>query len=183
MQQLEPATATTCPWCLKRCITLQGVASHITQKPACRQKQLSHENSLAASREPERASPEIDFDDQEDQGRGGDSEMNDIAGASSAFADDLPDLNDKDQGPAAPLNPGSHADSPYLVRPLDESSQPRTYGSGPTLWENMRTHENPESPFAPWSSKDEYELVEWLATSGLSQAAIDRFLGLNWVNS
>lgn len=109
--------------------------------------------------------------------------MNDVAATSSAFAGDLPDLNDEDQGPAAPLNPGSHADSPYLVRPLDEASQPRTYGRGPTLWENMRTHENPESPFAPWSSKDEYELVEWLATSGLSQAAIDRFLGLNWVSS
>lgn len=118
-----------------------------------------------------------------DRNESEDPNVNDI------FADDIdrtpdpPDMPDNDRGPAAPLNPGSHADSPYLIRPLDEASQPRTYGNGPTLWENMRTHENPELPFAPWSSKDEYELVEWLATSGLSQAAINRFLALSWVSN
>lgn len=53
----------------------------------------------------------------------------------------------------------------------------------PDAWEELRSIKDRNNPFHPWHSQMEYELVEWLATSQLSQAAIDRFLKLNWVSN
>ncbi|KAF9513021.1 hypothetical protein BS47DRAFT_1269347, partial [Hydnum rufescens UP504] len=41
--------------------------------------------------------------------------------------------------------------------------------------------ENPQQPFYPWASLDEFEVVDWLSSSGLSQAKINEFLNLSWV--
>ncbi|KAF9505543.1 hypothetical protein BS47DRAFT_1259431, partial [Hydnum rufescens UP504] len=36
-------------------------------------------------------------------------------------------------------------------------------------------------PFYPWASLDEFEVVDWLSSLGLSQAKINEFLNLSWV--
>lgn len=50
-----------------------------------------------------------------------------------------------------------------------------------TPWENMKASEDPNAPHAPWANKEEYQLVNWLATSHISQGAIDKFLKLGYV--
>ena len=51
----------------------------------------------------------------------------------------------------------------------------------PTRYENLRNHEVPANPSAPWSSEDEWELVEWLMSVHIFQAVINCFLDLKWV--
>ncbi|KAF9502783.1 hypothetical protein BS47DRAFT_1258917, partial [Hydnum rufescens UP504] len=44
-------------------------------------------------------------------------------------------------------------------------------------------HEDPLWPYFPWASLEEYQLVEWLSMSGLSQDKIDKFLDLAWTHT
>ena len=53
--------------------------------------------------------------------------------------------------------------------------------------ENMSEHvqgqeQDGMAPYAPWRSKEEWELAYWLSTSQLSQREIDNFLKLKWVS-
>ena len=47
----------------------------------------------------------------------------------------------------------------------------------------MRMDFDSENPFAPWKSIEEFQLVEWLVSSKLSQGAINLFLQLPIVGS
>jgi hypothetical protein len=51
-----------------------------------------------------------------------------------------------------------------------------------TRWQEFLAHEDPLWPYFPWASLEEYQLVEWLSTSGLSQDKIDKLLDLAWVS-
>lgn len=89
--------------------------------------------------------------------------------------EDFPDDNDEDR-PRSPL-----------TLPRNTRYHVRTYpvNRGPyvgTRWEQKRMEESPRHPFFPWASEDEYKLVEWLSTEGLSQGAIDRYLKLEQVS-
>ncbi|KAF9503180.1 hypothetical protein BS47DRAFT_1310148 [Hydnum rufescens UP504] len=44
----------------------------------------------------------------------------------------------------------------------------------------MKAAENPNQPYYPWESLEEFELVDWLASSGLLQVKINKFLALAW---
>jgi hypothetical protein len=193
-RQLMPATRLdkyTCRWCGRILKTLQGLASHQTQAYACRRAKRDFENQKATqwatSRVIEREDslePQMDMDlndfgvsdagDNPQRPERSTGEEDSHSQHHSAAADRT------DDGPAPPLNPSS---SRYAVRQLDANSQPRVYRMGQTRWEELRSSEDPDNPFYPWKSQKEYELVEWLATSQLSQAAIDRFLKLNWVSN
>ena len=56
-----------------------------------------------------------------------------------------------------------------------------TFGFCRTLWERMRAAEDPNDPFFPFHSAEEFEIVQYLATAKLSQASIDQFLQLSFV--
>ncbi|KAF8312303.1 uncharacterized protein EI90DRAFT_2847110, partial [Cantharellus anzutake] len=43
-------------------------------------------------------------------------------------------------------------------------------------------NEDEGQPFAPFQSKEEWELSYWLSTEGISKGAIDCFRKLQWVN-
>jgi hypothetical protein len=52
----------------------------------------------------------------------------------------------------------------------------------PSRWEEFQQEHNiQDKPYHPWSSKVEFEIVEWLCSLCLSQAMIDQFLGLDVV--
>jgi hypothetical protein len=55
------------------------------------------------------------------------------------------------------------------------------FGKTPTLWDDIRAQEDPAFLFKPWANKQEYEMVVFLSSNGLSQGAIDRFLQLEYV--
>ncbi len=54
-------------------------------------------------------------------------------------------------------------------------------GQTETLWDKMMSQEDCGQPYSPFESKEEWELVYWLSTEGLSQGAINCFLKLRWV--
>ncbi len=54
-----------------------------------------------------------------------------------------------------------------------------TFGHVSMLWERMKLAEDPDHPFYPFHSADEFEIVEFLVMANLSQGAIDRFLKLS----
>jgi hypothetical protein len=56
-----------------------------------------------------------------------------------------------------------------------------TYGSGKTQWEWISQLLDSDSPYYPWYSKEEFELVRWILDANLSQADIDHFLKLSFV--
>lgn len=55
--------------------------------------------------------------------------------------------------------------------------------AGKTYFEDIRDRKEgeSESPFAPFADEEEWELAQWLATSGISQKALDAFLKLSIV--
>lgn len=58
---------------------------------------------------------------------------------------------------------------------------PHTFGSGETRWEHLWAESDPNNPYFPWAGEVEYELVSFLAQSGLSQASIDKLLKTAYV--
>src|SRR5258708_3615045 len=54
-------------------------------------------------------------------------------------------------------------------------------GRQETLWERFARQAG-EGGYAPFESKEEWELSHWLSTEGLSQGAIDCFWKLKWVS-
>ncbi|KAF9511421.1 hypothetical protein BS47DRAFT_1363801 [Hydnum rufescens UP504] len=55
------------------------------------------------------------------------------------------------------------------------------YGKGIGDWERLLSQEDPLFPFKPWADEEEFEVIAWLLTEGLSQAAIDHFLKLSYI--
>ncbi|KAI0665394.1 hypothetical protein C8Q78DRAFT_931558, partial [Trametes maxima] len=55
-----------------------------------------------------------------------------------------------------------------------------TFGKEDTHFERIRRQKEEEdlSPWALFASEDEWELSEWLATTGLTQKDIDKYLSL-----
>jgi hypothetical protein len=55
----------------------------------------------------------------------------------------------------------------------------RTYGRGQTRWEAEREKNKKlrnGNPYGIWRSKDEWEMVKWLATEKVSQSSINKLL-------
>lgn len=91
--------------------------------------------------------------------------------------EDLFGDNDDSNEHRPPLNPKSLG-----FRHKRHRDAAKTYGDRQqTQWEQIEAAEDPNQPYHPWNSLEEYELVDWLATSKLSQAAIDKFLALTSV--
>jgi len=191
------SSGNTCFWCKKQLPTLKGLSSHLSQAKLCRKAQKQYDATHITGQHTSTRSPDttpsvlgnLETDTEGQQPTDNDIEMADHLNFHSnntpshvQYHPELPIPEGSAGDAPMPLNPTSSKTNHYWVKPLDNESKPKVLGHTRTRWEQMRSNEDPANPFAPWNSKEEYELVEWLATSGLSQAAIDRFLNLNWVS-
>ncbi len=88
----------------------------------------------------------------------------------------------------APHDPEQYSFNPLHGNYLERSDHDAaaTFGSQvENRWQEYRArmHFDSKNPFAPWKSIEEFQLVEWLISSKLSQGAIDLFLQLPIVSS
>src|SRR5258705_12486991 len=105
-----------------------------------------------------------------------------------------PDGSDWDQDPGSSLGPGHTSE--FEANNTDSGASPPTThlkviintnagkpleGHQETLWERFARQAG-EGGYAPFESKEEWELSHWLSTEGLSQGAIDHFWKLKWVS-
>jgi hypothetical protein len=91
---------------------------------------------------------------------------------------ELPPLEDHGQSQINPL------DNDYVIRSNPNAAA--TFGDPvESRWSEYRTRMGFDSsnPFAPWKSLEEFQLVEWLIFSKLSQGSINRFLQLPIVSA
>jgi hypothetical protein len=86
---------------------------------------------------------------------------------------------DADDGGAGPKSPGDEGAS-FEHHELPDIAY--TFGKWETQWSAIQDLQESPNPFHPWTSHGEFELVNWLSTSKLSQGAIDCFLRLSVVN-
>ncbi|KAF8519246.1 hypothetical protein BU17DRAFT_31399, partial [Hysterangium stoloniferum] len=52
-----------------------------------------------------------------------------------------------------------------------------------TPYEKTKQNEDPNAPFFPFATEEEWQLANWLGSSGLPNTQIDKFLNLPWVNA
>ena len=87
-------------------------------------------------------------------------------------------LESKTMGSTEPNDPAR----PAKIKVQIDPKATYTFGHVGTLWERMKLAEDPDHPFYPFHSADEFEIVESLVMANLSQGAIDRFLKLSLVS-
>ncbi|HEV7738002.1 MAG TPA: hypothetical protein VGO47_11600 [Chlamydiales bacterium] len=74
------------------------------------------------------------------------------------------------------------ADKAFKLYTKHKFPQPKVFATNqPTLFNSFSQQLNTEFPFSPFASAEEWSLVEWLTTSGLSKDSVNRFLKLSWV--
>src|SRR5258707_15874793 len=83
------------------------------------------------------------------------------------------EANDTDSGASPPTT--------HLKVIIDTNAGKPLEGHQETLWERFARQAG-EGGYAPFESKEEWELSHWLSTEGLSQGAIDCFQKLKWVS-
>ena len=92
----------------------------------------------------------------------------------------LMEVNDQDQG-------HDMGDVPNGAQIWEQRLYPdagKVFGKQETTFGQIHcTWENPQYPEYPFSSREEWSLVEWLGTSGISNAQIDSLLQTKWVSS
>jgi len=105
-----------------------------------------------------------------------------------------PDGSDWDWDPGSSLGPrhtsefeaddtdsGASPPTTHLKVIIDTNAGKPLEGRQETLWERFARQAG-EGGYAPFESKEEWELSHWLSTEGLSQGAIDCFRKLKWVS-
>lgn len=181
-----------CPYCQTSVATLRGVHSHIMQNKICRARM--HTDDLESdSGEPELEQPahlevstnlaavwndddvDVDMDLGEDQ--------------------DFPMGLDPPVHPAVDKNPQNlrratvedEIEEPAAVDDTYVEVYPRPAGTtreqGESAFAAYRRmqKEDEQSPWSPFESADEWELAQWLMTSGVSQKKVNEFLKLKKV--
>jgi hypothetical protein len=156
-----------------------GVANHIWRTPSCRRKKHKLLRSLASAT----IIPGQDTEEHHDVPSSGQDDSN------LSLNGTLPGLDN-----FSLMNTGMHdnrsdSDSavdssawPFCVIHNQENARFIYPGCGKTLLDQLWSQEQDGKPYAPWTSKLEWELAHWLSTSQLSQSNIDSFLKLQWVS-
>ncbi|OCH89324.1 hypothetical protein OBBRIDRAFT_842278 [Obba rivulosa] len=164
-----------CEFCHREKPTLQGIRSHISQSPLCRCT-----IDIPAEDTPELPSgldeadfPLPEFDPPEfnaAQFLAPEPEQNWGETSCPSKCTRIEELVDEEYG-GIPKRP--------WVEPC--SGAGAVLEEGTTAFETHRKHqkEKQEPSWAPFDSRDEWELARWLLTSGLTQKAIDDFLQLH----
>lgn len=187
-----------CPYCQMQVATLRGVHSHIMQNKKCRARmnaadsdsgepelELSHKHSVNVD----------DVRDLED-----DSSMQVDADLWESEDHDVPMGIDPPTRATTELE-GSYQ-SPRRATVEDELEEPAdvddstyleaypkpagtAHGQGKSAFEKHRKvqEEDGQSPWTPFESAEEWELAQWLMTSGVSQNKVNDFLKLKKVSS
>src|SRR5258707_7211073 len=164
-----------CPYCYQKVKHWCGLASHIRQSLACQAKHNNDNPQL-----PRTSHDPILTPNHHDTPPG--------------TGQHDPDGSDWDRDPGSSLGPGHTSE--FEANDTDSGASPPTThlkviintnagkpleGCQETLWERF-SRQAAEGGYAPFESKEEWELSHWLSTEGLSQGAIDHFRKLKWVS-
>ena len=91
----------------------------------------------------------------------------------------LMEVNDQDQG----YDMGDVPNGAQIWKQRLYPDAGKVLGKHETTFGQIHcTWENPQYPEYPFSSREEWSLVEWLETSGISNAQIDSLLQTKWVS-
>lgn len=201
----------TCPTCHETLPTAQGLSTHRKLIDECRRaylaaRSLRHDEAVALGLAAAAATNKsaVDSVDVLDI-----SDGQDLCGESLSGEDDLLLALDPLRSEDAAL-PGAHGEAQgdpgtakrrrvevEEVPDEEEGGLPRvpwvadypgdagkTYGTGKTAFERIRSRKEKagEDMWAPFECREEWELAEWLVTSGLSQTNIEKYLKLEIVS-
>ena len=179
-----------CAGCLSSFPTRQGLNSHYSQKPKCRQRLLDDYRALQSRSHHPVSTPTAH--DENPVFLESENTLN------SPDIDNTTDIIDPDYAPHHNANneePRKRARNSRVhieeVEDEDRASasriwvrehpkQPETLGRCTSSFEHFRNQQREHGlpPWAPWSSKEEWEVAEWLTSSGASQSKMDTFLKL-----
>lgn len=178
----------SCPYCRRYPLEkFRGLAGHIRQSPECERKQAARLSSIhtrnhhgapphqRGSCDPESNPgcsdplPQQDLDFNQDIGTSDQDLVDERCDATS---------NGTDSRDRVQLNPSG----PWRYLARDPGTEPFVGDYAGTAWDKKKSKEDPKLTYHPWASKEEFEVVNWLSSEGLSQGAINRFLKLQYVS-
>ncbi|OCH83919.1 hypothetical protein OBBRIDRAFT_815665 [Obba rivulosa] len=160
-----------CKFCYREKPTLQGICSHISQSPLCRQAQHAKLSAGCTVDIPAKDTPELP------------SGLNEANIPLPEF--DPPKFNAAQFLASEPEQNCGEISYPSKCTCIKESVDEKYRGILKWPWVEPCSGagaEKQEPPWAPFDSWDEWELARWLLTSGLTQKAIDDFLKLHIVS-
>ncbi len=183
---LNSPTKAQCPFCFKS-FTLHGsgIANHIWRSTYCHQKK---QKVLLRTLLAERNTSCLPHPRSRTQ----------ILASPSPFSNDMGTLQPDSQNPFCTTSgvmetPISGEDDDLLAPEsfqkqyhvqLDHESAGFVFPNNQqTLWQCLQAQEEAGKSYAPWKSQEEWELVNWLSTTQLSQSDIDKFLKLPWMHT
>ena len=164
-----------CPYCYQKIKCWGSLASHIQQSLACQVKcdndnpwlpRTSHDPVLTPNCHD--TPPGTGWHDPDGSDWDWDPGSSLGPGHTSEF-----EANNTDSGASPPTT--------HLKVIIDTNAGKPLEGCQETLWERFARQAG-EGGYAPFESKEEWELSHWLSTEGLSQGAIDCFWKLKWVS-
>lgn len=181
-----------CRFCARLLPTRQGLRAHLAQRSQCRHafqraKARLAQDSGTADHDvfPGPPAPENEPDDDHDMTYAFDVNHNtppaqDHAAATNPFRTTVEEVPDEGE---PGLDHGGLPKIPFVEdypRPAGS-----TYGTAETFFETYRFAKEAvkEHPWAPFADAEEWELAQWLMTSGLTKKAIEKFLKLKIVSS
>jgi hypothetical protein len=187
-----------CPYCPKAPPTAQGLSSHLAQSQRCKEKLAAFYRAgdlLNVNNEP--FDEDVEMGDQPvyaPNDPDSDLESNADIGLDPPIVVPMAESNlSGDEGPTD-LNTHSRRASVEEVEDEEDGDDVRYIndfaGAGLPHAERCQTNfeqhfaqqrEAGDAPWAPFESKDEWELAKWLMTSGVSQKQMDDFLKLKKV--
>lgn len=187
-----------CPFCPKRLATNQGLTSHISQTPACRDKlQTFYDNLNAQLEQAAGTSPPPEVQDEHDVNV--DVEMQpEVSSSPPDVPMELPvdsaPLPQAERRRGVTIEDVSDEDEPQM-RPevvegevwVDDYDEERQAGAtGAACKTNFEFHREQQKeagvePWSPFESEDEWELARWLMSAGVSQKKMDTLLKLKMV--
>ncbi|KAF8121357.1 hypothetical protein K438DRAFT_1913726 [Mycena galopus ATCC 62051] len=192
----------TCRYCYTRLPTVQGLRSHLAQSKLCRQKQFEEytaaesssgsesDNKSANGLNPSSAGEAVDadyyaYDEHSDEGEAIDPPRPELPERSLPGADPAPSPVGaaRQKRMRATVEEVEDEDVRWVQSFSVDQKAGLTRGKCETEFEKMRAaqKEKGHAPWEPFESQDEWELANWLMTSGLSHRKTDEYLKLKTV--
>lgn len=186
-----------CPYCFTDTESRRGLHSHLMQKKSCREHMeadaYTSESTTNTSNDRNNSNSPIQHAN-ELENYPCDNEADEVtADEVTAAASPQVATATSPQPPSSP-NPlstvgdaddDSDADDNNQTRWIEEFPHPAgvPIGEGVSCFEEWRRDQKgkKEQPWSPFESREEWELAQWLITSGISQKKIDSFLKLKMV--
>ena len=192
MRHQQAQQLVSCPYCHRYPLEKsRGLAGHIRQTAACRQRQnerlsdIRAHNSFRSASHGDVSSPQpsengLDCDARNPGGLLADQDigLSHVAGDQNDASDPENDDVEDSMGEHQQMNPLG----PWQYRARDPRHEPFTGKYIGTRWEKLKSDEKPDLPHYPWASQEEFDVANWLSSEGLSQKGIDRFLKLQYAS-